>query len=343
MSGDNPPWQGSNTIVNVTVIEAISVNNNFLGSHMKIQKYFGLFLLLVSSVTWAQPAIWESSFGSALGDLTGEDDEQTSVALSFAFPFNGTTYTTVYVGTNGDIQLGSLGTDADIDYDHWEYMLEFIADGAPSIAGLNTDLDLSTTGTVHFNDFGDRAVFTWNEVGTNEDETALSTFQIQLFQNGNIVLGYNGILDGASEGYLTSLDEGIVVGISDGLWPDNGTEPGLTDLSGNPVLDGSTNLYDRWCYDTANSCGFDGSDDGLPGPVNTAFDLDQRNIVFVPRSAGGFAMAGTLAAATAGAAPPTPATPATPVPTMSAYALVLTMLGLLFVATRRLQVSGKRK
>ena len=40
---------------------------------------------------------------------------------------------------------------------------------------------------------------------------------------------------------------------------------------------------------------------------------------------------------------PTPTPTATPVPTMTAYGLVLTTLGLLFVAARRLRVSAKRK
>ncbi len=300
---------------------------------MKFLQASALTSLLVSSAVWAQPGIWEANFGPALGALTGEDDEEVSVSLSFGFPFEGTTYNTVYVGTNGDIQLGSLGDDGEIDYDHWEYMEEFVADSAPSIAGLNTDLDLTTTGTVHFNDLGDRAVFTWNEVGTNEDETALSTFQIQIYANGNIVLAYNGILDGAGEDYLTSLDEGIVVGISDGLWPDNGTEPGLTDLSGGTIVSASANIYDRWCYDTANSCGFEGSDNGLPGPVNSAFDLDQRNVVYVPRSAGsGFAAADNLEAATAAAGgsgppePPPPSSGARPIPALGGLGLLVLSL-----------------
>ena len=45
-----------------------------------------------------------------------------------------------------------------------------------------------TTGTVHFNACGDWTVFTWNKVRTSEDETVLSTFQIQIYSNGNIVL-----------------------------------------------------------------------------------------------------------------------------------------------------------
>ncbi len=156
---------------------------------MKKRGLVALATLAFTSLTWAQPAIWEGSYGAAIGSLTTEDDEYDSVVLSFPFPFEGTDYTTIFVGTNGDLQLGGLGNDGDIDYDHWEYMQEFIADGAPIIAAFNTDLDLSTEGTIHFNDFGDRAVFTWNEVGTDENEMALNTFQVQLYHSGVIVLG----------------------------------------------------------------------------------------------------------------------------------------------------------
>ena len=160
---------------------------------------------LLSVPAIAIPPIWEPSFGAELVALTTEDDATTSVALSFNFPYEGTDYTTVYVGTNGCVQLGSLGDDSDIDYDHWQYFEEFIDDSAPELCPLNTDLDLSTTGTIHFNDFGDHAVITWNEVGTNNEETHLSSFQLQLWNTGRIVFGYNGILDGAGEDLLASL------------------------------------------------------------------------------------------------------------------------------------------
>ncbi|MGR3317755.1 MAG: PEP-CTERM sorting domain-containing protein [Candidatus Anammoxibacter sp.] len=130
---------------------------------------------------------------------------------------------------------------------------------------FNTDLDLTSTGTIHFNDFGDRAVFTWNEVGTNEDELALVTFQAQLLADGTIIFGYNGIFDGQGEDLIDSLDEGIVVGIS----PSLGFDPGTTDLSAGTPFDLSlgTTYYEVWGWDE-----FD--------PFNDLFDLDQTNVIF---------------------------------------------------------------
>lgn len=253
-------------------------------------------VMLSAAPSSAQPPIWETDFGPAIASLTGEDDSTESVNLSFSFPYDGIGYTTVYVGTNGCIQLGSLGTDDDIDYDHWSYFEEFYDDAAPEICPINTDWDLTSNGTVHFNDFGNRAVFTWNEIGTDANEDALASFQVQIEQSGRIVFGYNGILDGQSEDLIDDMGEGFVVGITSS----NGVDPGPTDLSGGPFTAGGT-TYERWCYDVADSCSEGGGGGGgkvvgavkvprppgqvpagatLPGPINTEFDLDQTNVIF---------------------------------------------------------------
>ena len=230
----------------------------------------------------------EADFGAPIALLTGRDDTTDSVALSFDFPFDGVDYTTVFVGTNGDIQLGSLGNDRDIDYDHWYFMEEFTDDGAPSIAGFNSDLDLTTTGTIHFNDFGDRAVFTWNEVGTDRNETALLSFQISLYADGSILLGYNGILDDPGEDLIQDLNEGIVVGVAAGDIAQP-IDPGPSGLNG-PLFMSGTTAFARWCFEQPDSCGFFGPpSEGLAGPTNAAFDLDQQSILFMPVQ-GGFAV-----------------------------------------------------
>jgi hypothetical protein len=243
--------------------------------------------LLISGSALAAPPPWDSDFGPVIASLSGKDDAADSVSLSFAFPFAGAEYSTVWVGTNGDVQLGSLGTDGEIDYDHWDYLEEFLDDAAPSISGLNTDLDLTTTGTIHFKDLPDRAVFTWNEVGTNVDELALSSFQITLYADGRILLGWNGILDGDEESPIDDLDEGIVVGIAAGDVPQP-TDPGTVDFS-NPGFLGGTTIHERWCNKIPDSCTWGGKNSDQPkvsGPTNDAFDLDQRNVSFTPVGAG---------------------------------------------------------
>ena len=227
----------------------------------------------------ALPPIWEADFGAELTDLTFEDDEEQEVSLSFLFPYAGDIYSNIFAGTNGALQLGSLGDDDDIDYDHWEYLDEFIDDGAPIISPFNTDLDLSTTGKVFFNDFGDRAVFTWDEVGTNENETALNSFQVQLLEDGTIIFGYAGILDGVDEDLIEDLDHGIVVGISKS---DNRRDIDPVDFVSESPLTGETTIYQAWCYDEVDSCEYDDTSESVTGPLNTAFNLDMKNLIFTP-------------------------------------------------------------
>ncbi|MEO8276658.1 MAG: hypothetical protein ABI639_10575 [Thermoanaerobaculia bacterium] len=268
---------------------------------LKLRPAFGLLTFIAlfalsARPALAQPPIWESDFGAPLADLTGEDDSEQSVNLSFGFPYDAASYTTVYAGTNGCVQLGSLGGDSDIDYDLWAYFEEFYDDGAPIICPFATDWDLGTHGTVDFHDFGDRAVFTWNGIGTNENEDTINTFQLQLYATGRIVFGYHGILDGKGDDFINDMSEGIVVGISSS----NGNDPGPTDLSAAGILPAGGTKYERWCYDEADSCSEGGGGGqgrlggghskpkpqpivhgaSLPGPVNTAWDLDQTNVIF---------------------------------------------------------------
>ncbi len=229
-----------------------------------------LLLLTPARSALAAPPAWESDFGDEITGLTGEDDDEEKVTLSFPFPYEGTTYTEVWVGTNGGIQLGDLGTDGHIDYDNAASLAQFLDDGGyPFISPFNTDIDLDTTGKVHFKDFGNRAVFTWNEVGTNEEEEHLSTFQVQIFANGTIYFSYNGILDGEDEDLIDSLDQGIVVGISGST----GTDPGTVDLT-NPQSTDTDTIYEVWKHTN--------------DPTNALFDLDMQTLVFKPKAGGGF-------------------------------------------------------
>ena len=270
-----------------------------------------ILYLVAASPAAATPPLWETDYGvlvppadpndpNSLDGLAGDDDAESEVTLGFSFPFEGVGYTTLFVGTNGCIQVGSLGFDGEIDYDHWEYFEEFyddddgIGDPEPVICPFNSDLDNSTDGLVWIHDFGDRAVFTWDEVGTNFNERHHLTFQAQLLADGTIVFGYNGILDGDGESVRASseggsLDEGIVIGItlSDGTHP----SPAIDfDLNGEPFVAGDT-IFERWCYDRPNGCGENEIDLGYSGSANASWDLENQNVVFSPRVGGGFAVA----------------------------------------------------
>jgi hypothetical protein len=208
----------------------------------------------------AAPAIWESDYGSELTSLTLQDDVAEMVTLSFGFEYDGVVYTDLYVGTNGGIGLGGLG-EAD-DYPSGD---EFADTSSPMLSPFWSDLDLDQIGNIYFNDFGDRAVVTWMGVGTYENKFASETFQVQVFNNGRIVFGYNGI----SENTTDNFDCDIHVGLTQGGVAEL---PVPVDFSDLPFASGPT-VLDLFLY---------GED---------PFDLDQTNIVFTPDGQGGYLIA----------------------------------------------------
>lgn len=207
--------------------------------------------MCINGAALSDPTIWESDFGIELSDLTGEDDEAEMVTLSFDFAFAGINYTELYVGTNGGVALGDLG-EAD-DYPSGD---EFFDTTAPMISTFWSDMDLGSNGGVYFNDFGDRAVFTWDGIGSYEDDSTSNSFQLQLFDNGKIIFGYNGIEDNNSDNF----DADIHIGLTEG------NDPSVDEVDysdGGPFSTGASVL---------ELFGYDDSD----------FDLDQSNIIFMP-------------------------------------------------------------
>lgn len=220
---------------------------------------FGLaFVGIVAGCALAQPAIWETDYGVSLG-LDGEDDDSTDVLLSFDFSYAGVTTNSLYVGTNGGIGVGGLG-EAD-DYPSGN---EFLFTSDPMLAVFWSDMDLSSIGEIYFNDFGNRAVITWDGIGSYQDDLLPFTFQAQVFDNGKIIFGYNGIPDIND----SNLDTNVHVGLTPGGLSDWPTQ---VDYSAAPFhVDGST-VLELWEYD-----------------AGVAFDLDMMNVIFTPDGAGGY-------------------------------------------------------
>lgn len=206
----------------------------------------------------AEPLFWESDFGDELSDLTEEDDAVEEVGLSFLFPYAGSSYSTLYVGTNGGVALGGLGEAG--DYPSGD---EFIETSDPMLAPFWSDMSLSSMGTVWFNDFGDRAVFTWDEIGTYQNEDAPFTFQLQILENGWIIFGYNGISEITSD----NIDVDVHVGLTEGNLDEF---PAEVDYSFDVPFFAEDSVLELFEYD-----------------VET-FDLDHQNVVFVPQEGGGY-------------------------------------------------------
>jgi len=217
-------------------------------------------MMISSGAAFAAPPIWETDFGSDLSDVTGEDDSAEMVTLSFNFAYAGNSYTDIYMGSNGGVGLGGVG-----EADDYPSGSEFINTVDPMIAVLWSDMDLSDEGTAYFNDFGDRAVFTWDSIGSYEDSSSSNTFQLQLFDDGTIIFGYNGIEDNTSSYFDTDIHIGLSEGNLDNF-------PDEVDFTAGDFSTGATIL---------EIFGYDDDD----------FDLDGTNIIFTPDGTGGYTVA----------------------------------------------------
>jgi hypothetical protein len=215
-----------------------------------------MLLIGLPATSVASPVYWEADYGPALSTLTGEDEATAESMLSFSLPVAGTTYNTAYVSTNGYLNLGS---NAGYPYSD-PLPADLLDSSAPLIASFFADLDLLVNGTVHFNDLGDRAVFTWDQVGSWMSPSERFTFQTVLFPSGIIWFSYNGIPD-----TLTHLDTNLLVGVGPG---GGAGDPGDTDLSTAHYLTSGSTVYQ------------------LFEAGQHRFDLDNLTLSFTPSNGG---------------------------------------------------------
>lgn len=139
----------------------------------------------------SSPGVIDPEFGAALtfgfpgASLYPGDDDTQAVAFAAGFPFFGTTYTSVWVNTDGNITFGEPDF-ASSNRDKVRHVL-----GAPRISAYLHDwnafnaLNPSGSGTIHaaVKASPDRLVATWNGVADFEGGVS-STFQLTLFSTG---------------------------------------------------------------------------------------------------------------------------------------------------------------
>ncbi len=112
-----------------------------------------------------------------------DDDDYTSVPLSFRFPFYDTIYTAIQIHSNGVIAFSDT---VPADYENDSLPTDKLQD---AICGFWTDLrpDYSPdTGGVFFQDFGSFAVIEWKSVPFYEPSNVYNTFEVILYPNGRI-------------------------------------------------------------------------------------------------------------------------------------------------------------
>ncbi len=149
------------------------------------------------------------------------DDDSEEVPLGFGFPFQGTTYTSVFVNSNGNLTFGSGNTD------FTESVAELLS-GPPRIAALWDDLSPNNGGTVIVS--GDASSWTVEFQGVPEfSSTGANSFAITLGSDGSVAIAY---------GAVSALDG--LAGVSEG----GGTaDPGATDLSAAASLSAAGTTY----------------------------------------------------------------------------------------------------
>src|SRR5438270_1008510 len=129
--------------------------------------------------------VWNdiSTTGVHLDSVSDADNGFESFPLSFSFPYYGTSYTTVYVASDGFITFGS-GSDY-----WWGGAMPDSHSPAAMIAAFEDDLDLGTSGDVYYQDYGDHVVIQFeNAVRYYGD--GYVTFQIVLQRDGTITFYY---------------------------------------------------------------------------------------------------------------------------------------------------------
>lgn len=122
-------------------------------------------------------------------DLNDDDSLQVNFTSGFSFPFFGTTYSSVFVNSDGNLTFTEKD-DASTPRDIFRTL-----QGPPRIAAFFADLDPSSAGEVRVLQSGTKFRVTWRDVpefGTNNS----NTIQVTLFKNGNIQIAYSNSIDG---------------------------------------------------------------------------------------------------------------------------------------------------
>ncbi len=158
------------------------------------------------------------------------DDASVEVSLDFSFPFQGESFGSVFVNSNGNLTFGSGDTDFS------ESVLELLNE-QPRIAPLWDDLSPNQGGLVIADSGSDSLSVTFQNVPEFLASTT-NTFTVTLSSSGAINVTYGAI----------AATDGIA-----GVTPGNGaSDPGSTDLSAAPTLSAIGTTYELFDSDNPN-------------------------------------------------------------------------------------------
>ncbi len=154
--------------------------------------------------------------------LTLGDDSSTEVMLDFAFPFQGQSYSSVFVNSNGNLTFGTGDTD-------FSESIAELLNGSPRIAPLWDDLSPNAGGLVIADSNANAATITFQGV-PEFFATTTNTFSVTLNDDGSVDILY---------GDIAAIDG--LAGLSEG---GGAVDPGPTDLSANPLQSTSGTVYE---------------------------------------------------------------------------------------------------
>ncbi|MCX7045267.1 MAG: choice-of-anchor D domain-containing protein [Candidatus Sumerlaeota bacterium] len=181
--------------------------------------------------------------GVSLG-MTGYDTyAQVDVPTTLAVSLYGTSYTTLYVGSNGYITFNSGDT-------YWSpsFASHF---NQPRISGLYYEFGIGSADQIVWNELPDRVVVTYQNLGGN------TSYQIEMFTTGTL----------AGTIRLTYLGIGISGGLA-GLSDGHGTPAGFveSDLTAYVCQTGSV-AFDKPIYNCSSDMAIELADAGLAGAL----------------------------------------------------------------------------
>jgi len=141
---------------------------------------------LASYTLTRQSGTLNTNLGTSLS-LTDDAARQISFQGGFQFPFFGSSYSSVFVNSDGNITFGQGDTAST------ERGVTRFNSGPPRIGGFFADLNPETSlGSLYFNQLSDRVLITWNrirEYGSSRE----ASFQIALFPDGSFELAYGSV------------------------------------------------------------------------------------------------------------------------------------------------------
>jgi subtilisin-like proprotein convertase family protein len=142
-------------------------------------------------------------------NLNLDDDTEAGVTLPFTFNYQNAGYTTLTVGNNGGLLLGTLTGNIGYGGNMTTLASNYIFAWGDDMDGETGDVFYQTVGTAP----NQIAVFQWQNLNNFSNGAGTVTFQIQLFEaTGEIYFVYQDVVFGASEAadnYAGNADIGI--------------------------------------------------------------------------------------------------------------------------------------